>query len=98
MTNELIRQYAIRKPDGQLWERPTESILGGLFGTTSSGPTIFDSFDSALRTLQRLQEEAWDRLGVRWYGTIESRLCTPFSVTDPSARLVEQIQEWMGSE
>ncbi|QRY43144.1 hypothetical protein JVX93_21610 [Mycolicibacterium boenickei] len=91
---DLIRQYAIRKPDGELWEPQTEGLFGGLFSSTE--PRIFDSFDTALRTLQRIQAEAMERYGITWYGVIEHRLCTPFSVTDPSAQLVSEIQQWMG--
>ena len=96
---DLIRQYAIRKPDGELLHRPPSTAsLFRLFGgePEPSVPIIFDTFGEALEMLQSLQREALRRFGVSWHGTIEQRLCTPFSVTDPSAHLVSEIRQWMG--
>ena len=98
--SELIRQFAIRKPDGELLHRPQSaaSLLSGLFGGEPelSTPIVFDTFEVALSTMQSLQREALNRFGITWHCTIESRLCTPFSVTDPSEQLVSEIQQWMG--
>lgn len=100
--SDLIQQWAIRKPDGELLHRPpsTASLFSGLFGgePEPSVPIVFDTFEQALSTMQSLQREALNRFGVAWHCTIESRLCTPFSVTDPSAQLVSEIQQWMGGK
>lgn len=94
--SELIKQWAIRKPDGELVSFQNESIFAGLFGgmTSEPEPRIFDSCDAALSALQSIQEEAMKRYGLRWYGVIEHRLCTPFSVTDPAEQLVSEIEQW----
>lgn len=100
--SELIQQWAIRKPDGELLQRApsTASLFSGLFGCEPEEPkpVVFDTFEDALSTLQSLQREALNRYGLTWYGVVESRLCTPFSVTNPSERLVSEIQQWMGGE
>ncbi|KLI04548.1 hypothetical protein ACT17_20680 [Mycolicibacterium conceptionense] len=43
--------------------------------------------------LEQLQISA-SRMGVEWLATIETRLCTPFSVTDPSEQMIAELEAW----
>lgn len=94
-TDEFTKQYAIRQPDGKLWGPPKTDLFGQTVDAVE--PAIFGDRGDAERALEQLQASA-SRMGVEWLATIETRLCTPFSVTDPSEQMIAELEAWRRSQ
>lgn len=89
-------QFAIRLPDGELMSYQPPCNHGVfVFGAElpPRKPYIFDDRNEAIAAMERAQKFA-SELGVTWNGWIEQRTCSPFSVTDPSEGLADEVSRW----
>lgn len=90
-TDEFTTEYAIRQPDGKLWGQPKVDLFGQTVEPVE--PEVFKTRGAAEQALEQLRASA-SRMGVEWLATIESRLCTSFSVTDPSEQMIAELEAW----
>ena len=96
MSDGFTRQFAIRLPDGRLFAQCTRSHIFG--GAHEPEVVIFDTSDQAQNMLDALALQA-AQLGITaWAGTIESRLCSPFSVTDPGEGFAAEVEKWAAQQ
>lgn len=90
-TDEFTKQYAIRQPDGKLWGPVKTDLFGQIVEPTE--PAVFTQREAADSALAQLKASA-AQMGVEWLGVVETRLCTPFSVTDPSEQMIAELEAW----
>ncbi|MCG7596310.1 hypothetical protein [Mycobacterium sp. PSTR-4-N] len=92
--SDFATQFAIRLPNGELYTRCQHSHL---FGTQCDRePVVFDTREQAENGITMLARSAQE-LGIdNWadLACIESRLCSPFSQTDPGEQFVDELTKW----
>lgn len=92
---DFVTQYAIRTPTGELFCAPRPPVSSMYGFDTPLEPAIWDTLEDAERALHYLRAEA-NRLGIaHWLGTIEQRLCSPFTRHDPGAHFANELEEWL---
>lgn len=85
-------QYAIRLPDGTLF-----TTQHG-YGDCPALPVVFDTLTDAQHALCHLRRQA-SMFGITDLAAcIEQRICSPFSVTDPSVDFAEQVMRWVARQ
>lgn len=101
MSNEFTTQYAVRLPNGELFSVPAACNHGSfIFGMEPPAPrpVVMNDRAEAEKLLDSLKCQA-AQLGITgWAGQIEQRTCSPFSVTDPSAGLGDEVEKWAGTQ
>lgn len=96
MSDDFTRQFAIRLPNGELFSTPE---VGGWYASllgVSPRPqrvVVYDSREEAETALQAMQEKG-AQMGITLVASIESRLCSPFSQTDPGEQFVDELTKW----
>ncbi len=96
--DEFTRQWAIRLPNGELLTyQPPCTHSAHLFGACPPPrrAVVFDDVADAEATLEVCRRQARDLGITEWGGVIEQRVCSAFSVTDPSAQFADEVERWV---
>lgn len=67
-------------------------IFGG--GYPERRVRIFDGRADAEAEIELRRRYAAQELGIDWNAWIEQRNCSPFSATDPSEGLADEVEKW----
>lgn len=100
---DFTKQYAIRLPNGQLHAHRTGGwqVLGGGVIQYNEDPdavpepVVYDTLEEVEEGIARFQKQAAHMGITEWLGHIEVRYCTPFSNTEPSEDMLEDLQAWL---
>lgn len=99
---EFTKQYAIRLPNGQLHaHHPGGYVVNnGVISyvqdeEAEAEPVVYDSLEEVEEGIKRFQAQAAHMGITEWLGHIETRYCTPFSDTEPSADMLSDLESWL---
>ena len=102
---EYTKQYAIRLPNGQLHAHQPGGyvISGGIISYVQdeeaiAEPVVYDTLEEAQAGIERFQAQAAHMGITEWLGHIETRHCTPFSHTEPSADMLSDLESWLRTD
>lgn len=100
MSDGFTTQYAIRLPNGELFSNSSCTHGSFIFSGHQHDPepVVFDRREQAEAVIAMLVKQAAVLGIVSWTGQIEQRTCSPFSVTDPSVGLADEIEKWAGQQ
>ncbi|XTP37134.1 hypothetical protein ACORG1_13330 [Mycobacterium sp. TJFP1] len=99
--NDFTYQWAIRLPNGELLTyQPACTHAAHLFGASVPEPkvAVFDDRAEAESALEVCRRQAAQVGITAWAGVIEQRVCSAFSVTDPSAQFAAEVAEWIAQQ
>ncbi len=99
---EFTKQYAVRLPNGQLHAHKAGgyAVHNGVFiymtdEDAEPEPVVYDTIEEAEESIKRFQQQAAHMGIIEWMGHIETRYCTPFTSTEPSAEMLSDLESWL---